>query len=57
MGDADAPTVAGTEPHRPFPDVPFDQARFIPGAMLAGRYRIVGLSAAAAWAKCIAPTI
>ncbi len=43
MGDADAPTVAGTEPHRPFPDVPFDQARFIPGAMLAGRYRIVSL--------------
>jgi serine/threonine protein kinase len=43
IGGSDASTVTGAEHHRLSSAEPFDQARFIPGAMLAGRYRIVSL--------------
>ena len=43
MGGSDASTVTGADHHLLYSAEPFDQARFIPGAMLAGRYRIVSL--------------
>ena len=43
MGGSAASTVTGADHDLLYSAEPFDQARFIPGAMLAGRYRIVSL--------------
>jgi serine/threonine-protein kinase len=43
MGGSAASTVTGADHGLLYSAEPFEQARFIPGAMLAGRYRIVSL--------------
>src|SRR5262245_53995746 len=44
VGATDGPTIAASPgPPRPPSTDPIDQARFIPGTMLASRYRIVSL--------------
>ena len=42
--------------HTPVPSSGPDEGRFPAGTILAGRYRILGLLGAAAWARSTAPT-